>query len=250
MVLPLIAMAAAQGASMYMDSRAAQKRKRALEGIADQERQLADWQINEGNRLSSQEIARYGDLSRERSAQMDAMLRGYTAPVADAPTQAVTGDPRFDLATAGDVGDNGVGSSWAAGARAPIQRSQALQDVVRSNDMRNATEQVQRGEASAGMQQGASRLGVAARDYGDIAAIRRQAMQNELLQRVAALEAAGGKAAQAGNEQLMYGGLARLGGQAIASYGSTGKPASTSTAPTVTNPALNYFSRYDREALA
>ncbi len=246
MVLPLIAAGVGQGVGMYLDSRGTAKRKRALEGIADQEQGLADWQVNEGNRLASQDIARYGDLSRARSAQLDAMLRGYTAPVAAGPAPTVEGDPRFALGTAGNVGDNGAGASWAAGARVPIQRSQALQDVVRANDVRNATEQVQRGGSSATMQQGASRLGTSAREYGDIAAIRRQAVQNELLQRVAAIERAKGKAAEAGNEQLMYGGLARLGGQAGASFLPMGTPAASASAPS----GLDWFSRYDQSALA
>jgi hypothetical protein len=210
---------------MYMNYRGANKRERALEGVADEEARNAQWMAGENSRLSQQDIAQYGDLSRRRSEALSGMLRGYTAApdMTQQPVRQLQGDPRFDLENLG-AGSGGAGNQWAAGVRSRVGNSLGLQQNVRGFDDMDAQERYQRAMAMSGYQQSGDRLGMQASEYGDLAAIRRQVLENEALVRQGQLAGSRMRAGQAGSEQMLYGGLLGLGGQAAMSYAPMGKP--------------------------
>lgn len=211
MVLPLIAAGVGGLGSTYFNWQGAKEREAALQDVAGQEGNLAQWYANQNSRLMSQNQQKYGDLSRARRAGIDEMLAGYTLTPQVTPQVAteVKGDPRFDM---------NLGSGWANTSRARIGRSISLQNAVRSADDLAAAEQLQRAQAMGAYQQGEARRGAEASDYGDLAAIRQQILANQMALRQGEIERARANASQAGSEKMLYGGLFGLAGNAGASF--------------------------------
>jgi hypothetical protein len=228
MVLPLIAAGVGTGASMYFNSVGARERKRAIEDLANQQEEAARWESQQREQEMSRGIREYGGLSRDRSNGITNMLAGYTAPIENAAPVQVDGDPRFALSS---VGAPGAGDSWAGNVRQRVGRTLSLQDAVRSNEDRAAAERYQRGSAMGGFQQLSGRLGRQASDYGDLAAIRSQILQNQVAERQAGLARESMKAGQAGSEKMLYGGLAGMAGQMGASFLPMGGGAAAAGSP-------------------
>lgn len=236
MVLPLAVAGAGMAGSTAFNMMGARERQRALEDVANQEAGLAQWYAAQNDRLMGQNIAKYGDLSRQRRAGIGELLAGYTAapqaPVQDTP---IEGDPRF--AMTGDFGGQpGAGRDWANTSRTRIGRGLALKSAVQSAEDLESAERLQRAQAMGGYQQQEGRLGRSAADYGDLADIRMQELQNQYGMRQGELGRARMKAGQAGGEKMLYGGLFGLAGQAGASFlpmgGATAAAPATRPVPT------------------
>jgi hypothetical protein len=207
-----------------MNMRGAQKRASAMEDAANREQQLAEMEAAANERFAQQDIARYSELAGQRRAALSGMLGQYLGPaqMPQAPVAPIQGDPRFDLSAV--QGDGGAGAQWATAARSKAQRGLGLQQAVRGfSDMRNA-ERLQRAQAMGGFQQSGQQLTRQGADYADLAALRRQAFMNDMIRQRGALAMQQANASQAGSEQMLYGGLLGLGGQAATSFMPMGSP--------------------------
>jgi hypothetical protein len=203
---------------MGMNMRGAQKRESAMRDAAERERQLAEMEAAANERFAQQDIAQYSALANQRRSALSGMLGQYMGPTqtASAPAVQVQGDPRFDLSAV--QGEGGAGSQWASAARAQAQRGLGLQQAVRGfSDQRDA-ERLQRAQAMGGFEQSGQRLTRQGADYADLAALRRQAFMNDMIRQRGALAMQQANASQAGSEQMLYGGLLGLGGQAAMSF--------------------------------
>lgn len=238
MVLPLIAAGVGTAGSVGFNMLGARERQRALEDVANQEAGLAQWYAAQNDRLMNQNITKYGELSRQRRAGIGQLLAGYTAtPQVATQATPIEGDPRFSLS--GDFGGQpGAGRDWANTSRTRIGRGLALKSAVQSAEDMDAAERLQRAEAIGGYQQQEGRLGRSAADYGDLADIRMQDIQNQYGIRQADLARAGMKAGQAGSEKMLYGGLFGLAGQAGASFLPMGGAAAAAAPATRPVPAV------------
>lgn len=237
MVLPLAIALGGQAANTGFQMYGANKRKRALEGVADQQEANTRWYQGESNRLANEDQAQYGDLSRQRRAGISELLAGYTAQPTSQPVAQIEGDPRFSLDNIQGAGQ--AAGQWAAQSRGRVGRTLGLQQAVRSNEDRSAAERLQRAQAMGGYEQGEDVRGRQAADYGALSAIRRQAMENEAMARQAALAGQQMRAGQAGSEQMLYGGLSGLAGQMGSSFlPMGGGGASGATMPSAMRPGM------------